>query len=81
MSDITRLKTNARMSQAVIHSGTAYFAGQVADDFNADLQTQTRQVLAKIDGLLAEAGSSRDNMLSATIYLRDMSDFAAMNEV
>ena len=51
------------------------------DDLSADITTQARQVLAQIDRLLAEAGSDKSRMLSATIYLPDMSDFAAMNAV
>ena len=64
-----------------MHGGTIYLAGQVADDLNADITTQARQVLSRIDRLLAEAGSGKDRMLSATIYLPDMADFAAMNAV
>ncbi len=81
MSQISRAKTGERMSQIVVHGGTVYLAGQVPDDFSADIRTQTQQVLDKIDGLLTEAGSSRQAMLSATIYLRDIADFAAMNEI
>lgn len=78
---IRRLHVGARMSEAVIHNGTIYLAGQVADDPNADAAGQTRQVLAAIDRLLAEAGSDKTKILSATIFLRDIGDFAAMNEV
>ena len=70
-----------RLADMVVHGGTIYLAGQVADDLNADITTQARQVLARIDRLLAEAGSGKDRMLSATIYLPDMADFAAMNAV
>src|SRR5438034_519742 len=62
-------------------SGPAYPAGQAADDPTADVAGQTRQVLALIDGLLAEAGSDKTKLLSATIYLPDIGDFAAMNAV
>jgi enamine deaminase RidA (YjgF/YER057c/UK114 family) len=81
MSNVKRIDSNARMSKTVIHNGTAYLAGQVATDFGADIQTQTSQVLGKIEDLLSAAGSSKDGLLSAIIYIRDMSDFAAMNEV
>jgi enamine deaminase RidA (YjgF/YER057c/UK114 family) len=59
------------LSGLVIHhaSGTAYLAGQVAEDPTADVSGQTRQVLALIDGLLAEAGSDKTKILSATIFL------------
>ena len=79
---IERQKTNARMSAIVKHNGTVYLAGQVASDIEADVQEQTRTTLEKIDGLLAEAGSSREQILSAIIYLRDIDNhFALMNEV
>lgn len=69
------------MSQGVVAGGVVYLAGQVADDTSADVRGQTAQVLAKIDAVLARAGSSKSNLLSATIYLKDMADFAAMNQV
>jgi enamine deaminase RidA (YjgF/YER057c/UK114 family) len=80
---IERRHVGKRLSDLVINhaSGTAYLAGQVAGDPQADVAGQTRQVLAQIDALLAEAGSDRTKILSATIYLPDMGDFAAMNAV
>jgi len=81
MSTITRLDQNARRARAVIHGDTVYLAGQTADDRGADAAGQTRQVLAKIDEMLAAAGSDRSKLLSVTIWLADMADFAAMNEV
>jgi enamine deaminase RidA (YjgF/YER057c/UK114 family) len=81
--NIERRHVGKRLSGLVIHhaSGTAYLAGQVADDRTADISGQTRQVLALIDSLLAEAGSDKTQILSATIFLPDMADFAAMNAV
>ncbi len=80
---IERRHVGKRLSELVVNhaSGTAYLAGQVAGDPGADITGQTRQVLAQIDALLAEAGSDRTRILSATIYLPDMADFAAMNAV
>ena len=78
---IQRHHVGKRLANMVVHNGTIYLAGQVADDLSADITTQARQVLAQIDRLLAEAGSDKSRMLSATIYLPDMSDFAAMNAV
>ncbi|MBD1552681.1 RidA family protein [Pseudomonas typographi] len=78
---IKRFASNARMSQMVIHGNVAYLAGQVAADTSASLTGQTEQILAKIDGLLAEAGCDKRQVLSATIWLADHNDFAAMNEV
>ena len=77
---IERQDSNQRMSQIVTHNGVVYLSGQVGQDAEADLQAQTRSVLEKIDGLLERAGSSRTHLLSATIYLRDIKDFVAMNE-
>lgn len=79
--DIVRLQIGPRMSQAVCHAGTVYLAGQVADDVSLDVSGQTRQVLATIDRLLAEAGSDRTRILQANVYLTDVADFAAMNAV
>ena len=78
---IQRFHVGKRLSEMVVHGDTVYLAGQVADDPKADIGGQARQVLAQIDKLLAEAGSDKTKILSATIYLPDMADFAAMNAV
>ena len=78
--DITRIEPGRRMSQAVIWNGMVHLAGQVGDPAN-DVAGQTRDVLAKVERLLAEAGSSKSHLLMATIWLADMDDFAAMNAV
>ncbi|MGH7107186.1 MAG: RidA family protein [Acetobacteraceae bacterium] len=78
---ITRIKSGPRMSQAVVHGATVYLAGQVASDRSADTAGQTREILAAIDGLLAEAGTDKRHILAATIYLTDMSTFNEMNAV
>nr|WP_067285980.1 RidA family protein [Marinobacterium profundum] len=78
---LTRMETGQRMSRIVIHNDTVYLCGQVAADANADIREQTSTMLEKVDTLLAQAGSDREHLLSATLYIRDMKDFAAMNEV
>ena len=78
---IERLQPGPRMSQAVIHDNTIYLAGQVAADPSQNVVGQTRQILAEIDQLLAEAGSDKTRILSATIYLADIGTFAQMNSV
>ena len=79
---IARLRPGARMSQAVVHGATVYLAGQVADQAKGkSVSEQTREILAKIDGLLAEAGSDKASVLSATVYLADIATFAEMNAV
>lgn len=72
--------SNARMSQITEHNGTVYLAGQVPTDPTADMRGQTEQVLARIDDLLAQAGTSRSNLLSAQIWVNDMAEFDQMNE-
>jgi len=76
---IQRLQPGARMSQAVVHGDTIYLAGQVADETTANVAGQTRQVLAAIDRLLADAGSDKTRILSATVYLADIKTFGEMN--
>jgi enamine deaminase RidA (YjgF/YER057c/UK114 family) len=79
---IKRLHPGPRMSQAVIHSSTVYLAGEVADQAKGkSVADQTRDILATIERLLAEAGSDKTRILSATIYLADMATFAEMNGV
>jgi len=78
---IQRINPGKRLSDAVVHGQTIYLAGQVASDPSVDIKAQVRDVLAQIDALLAGLGSSKQRLLSATIYLVDMADFAAMNEV
>ena len=78
---IQRVKVGPRMSQAVGYGDTVYLAGQVADDGTADAAGQTKQILAKIDGLLAEAGSDKSKLLSATIWLADIRSYDAMNKI
>lgn len=82
MSDIRRLVTNARRGRCVVFNGIVFLGGQVADDRSQDIRGQTSQVLAKIDRFLADAGSRRDRLLTAQIWLKDIRrDFAGMNDV
>jgi enamine deaminase RidA (YjgF/YER057c/UK114 family) len=77
---ITRLDSNHRMSQAAIHNGTVYLAGIVGAP-GESVAAQTTAILATIEDLLTRSGSSKAHMLSATIWLADMADFAEMNGV
>lgn len=70
---------NQRMSQAIVHNGSVYLSGQVPHDATADMQGQTRQVLETIEAKLKRAGSAKDHLLSATIWVTDMAEFDAMN--
>lgn len=76
---IQRIDPGPRMSEACIHAGVAYLAGQVPLTPDADIETQTREVLAEIDALLARCGSDKTRILRAQIYLADIADFAGMN--
>lgn len=78
---ITRIQPGPRMSQAVKHGNTVYLAGQVADDEFAPIEVQTQQVLANIDALLAEAGTTKSKILTVQVLLNNIADFAAMNSV
>ena len=79
MADIERLNVEARFSDAAIHAGVVYLAGQVPEDTGQDIVGQTRQVLATIDRLLAEAGSDKTRILRAQVFLADIADFDGMN--
>jgi enamine deaminase RidA (YjgF/YER057c/UK114 family) len=68
------------MSRAVVRGDTVYLCGVVPDPAG-DIATQTRQVLEKIDQMLAGAGSDKSKLLTAQIWLADMGHFAAMNAV
>jgi len=82
LSDIKRLTAGPRMSQAVVHGNTVYLAGQVAHNAQGKpVAEQTRDIVASIDRLLAEAGSSKERLLSATIWLADIGTFNEMNSV
>jgi enamine deaminase RidA (YjgF/YER057c/UK114 family) len=76
---IRRLQPEGRLSGAVIHGGTVYLAGQVADDPSLDAEEQTADVLRQIDALLAEAGTDKSHLLCCQVFLADMADIAAMN--
>ena len=75
---ITRIDQGPRLSEAVIHGDTIYLAGQIGAP-GESIAAQTRTALAEINALLAQTGSSKDHLLSATIWLADMADFDEMN--
>ena len=78
---IQRQHSNQRMSQLVSYTGLVWTAGQVTKDPSQDMAGQTRQILAQIDGLLADANSDKSRLLNATIWVSDISQFQQMNEV
>lgn len=77
---IRRIDVGPRMSDIVIHNNTIYLAGQVGTP-GGNVATQTKEILATIDELLAKAGSDKTKILQAIIWLADMSTFAEMNGV
>ena len=74
-------------SQAVRANGFIFVSGQIALDprtqelVSGDIRTQTERVLENVQGILQAAGSSLENVVRTTVFLVDMNDFAAMNEV
>ncbi|WJJ93089.1 RidA family protein [Neopusillimonas aromaticivorans] len=80
MSDIKRLEMGKRLSEAAVHNGVVYLAGQVPTDSTKDIEGQTAEVLAAIDRLLASAGSDKTRILMAQIFLANMQEFDGMNK-
>lgn len=78
---IERIETKQRMSRIVKHNGTIYLCGQVCADATQGITEQTQTMLDKVDTLLAQAGSDKEHILSATIYIKSMEYFAQMNAV
>lgn len=80
MSDIKRTNVGSRLSDMAVYNGVAYLAGQVPDDASLDMEGQTRQVLATIDALLKEAGTSKERLLMVQIFVANMKEFDQMNK-
>ena len=78
---LRRFHVGDRLSEMTIYNGTVYLAGQVAADASQDIRGQTAQVLAAIDKLLHEAGTDNAHILMCQIFIKDLADFPAMNEV
>ncbi|TDL78082.1 RidA family protein [Palleronia sediminis] len=78
---LKRLTPGPRMSRAVCIGNIAFLSGQVPDDLEADIATQTRQVLAKIEAIADELGAAKSDIASVQVWLADMADFAGMNAV
>lgn len=76
---IERTKTNERSSKIVTHNGVVYLSGQVGD--GETIEEQAVDCLGRVDALLKEAGSSRENMLQATVWLSDIKYFAQFNDI
>jgi enamine deaminase RidA (YjgF/YER057c/UK114 family) len=81
MTEIVRIDQNARRSRASVYGDIVFLAGQVADDKAGDITQQTREALAKVDDMLARAGTDKSRLLSVQVWLKSMDDFDAMNAV
>ncbi len=80
MAEIRRLQSNPRMSGAVVHNGVVSLSGQVAIDHRGGVVAdQVREVLERIDLLLAEAGADKSRLLTANLYLADIASLGALN--
>jgi len=80
MAEIKRIETGKRMSQATVCGGFVWLAGQCGTA-GTSIAQQTREALASVDRLLAEAGSDRTRILNTTIWLARIEDYDAMNAV
>jgi 2-iminobutanoate/2-iminopropanoate deaminase len=93
MSDLRQIATDhapaaiGPYSQAIVHGGLLYSAGQIPLDpatgelVAGDVSAQTEQVMRNLDAVLSAAGATRDAVIKTTIFLRDLGDFAAVNEI
>jgi enamine deaminase RidA (YjgF/YER057c/UK114 family) len=79
--EIQRMHVGARLSEAAVFNGVVYLAGMVPECEATDIRSQTADVLQQIELRLAEAGSDKTRILRTQIYLKDITDIAAMNEV
>lgn len=79
--NIQRFGGDGRVSTAVIHNGVLYLTSQKPDISSCDIKEQAKSIFDRIDKLLAMYGTDKNNILSATVYLKSISDYAAFNGV
>jgi enamine deaminase RidA (YjgF/YER057c/UK114 family) len=77
---VKRIEKTPIMHRAVEHSGIVFLGGIIADDVTGDLGAQTADICRKLDVVLAQAGTDRTKLLSAMLYVTDMSQKGAMND-
>lgn len=80
-SDIQKIKNNEVMSAVTVFNKVVYLSGQVPKNTEQDVAGQTREILATIDELLALADTDKSRLLSAQLYLKNLSDFSAVNAI
>lgn len=78
---IRRFESNGRYSKVVENNGILYISGQVCNDPTGDIKEQTAETLAKIEEILTKYGSDKEHMLSANVYIKDISLFKEMNSI
>ena len=76
---IIRHEPGKFLAGAVEANGLVFVAGQVADDLSAGIEGQTEQVLARIDSLLAKAGTNKSRLLWANVWVTDIRNREGMN--
>ncbi|TAJ24503.1 MAG: RidA family protein [Reyranella sp.] len=81
MTAVKRIDPGPRLSEASVLGDRIHCSGMVPEDTSTDISDQVRQVLGEIDSLLAKGGSDKTKILTAVIWLADIRDFAAMNEI
>ncbi|MBL0901131.1 MAG: RidA family protein [Reyranella sp.] len=81
MTAVKRIDPGPRLSEATILDDRIHCSGMIPEDTSTDIRDQVRQVLGEIDSLLARCGSDKTRILSAVVWLSDIRDFAAMNEI
>jgi len=82
MNNIVRIETDKRRSRAVVYNGMVFVGGMTADDRSQDIRGQTTQTLTKIEEFLAKAGTDKSRLLTAQIWIKDLTkDFDGMNEI
>ncbi|ENV35835.1 hypothetical protein F959_03188 [Acinetobacter venetianus RAG-1 = CIP 110063] len=80
-SDIQKINTNEVMSAVTVFNKVVYLSGQVPKNADLDIEAQTREVLATIDTLLASANTDKSRLLSAQLFIKDLSDFQTVNTI
>ena len=80
-SDIQKFNTNEVMSAVTVFNQVVYLSGQVPKNTDNDVAGQTREILATIDELLALANTDKSRLLSAQLYIKNLSDFSTVNAI
>jgi enamine deaminase RidA (YjgF/YER057c/UK114 family) len=77
---LRKIGGTARFSAIASHGGQVHLAGQVSQLKDGDIIAQSDDVFAKVDALLAEAGTDRGQIISVQVWLSDMDDYAGFNQ-